>query len=156
MNKREKELAGALIGLAKACNVHAKTENTDNIIISSLAAMDQSPEKNNEHHMEELLQKVRKEKLAVAPDCATCQAPCGNTDEYDFEQLQQFSTIVRNLKIQLLQVSYQVAFGLLHGTIEDVERVTGLLYKALCIISYDMDAERVRSVLEELSACINK
>ena len=156
MDKGEKELAGALIGLAKACNVHVKTKNTDNIIISSLAAMAQSSEKNNEQHMEELLQKVRKEKLAVAPDCATCQAPCGNTDEYDFEELQKISTIVRNLKIQLLEVSYQVAFGILYGNIEDIEEATGLLYKALCIISYDVDAERVRSVLEELSAYINK
>ena len=33
MNKKEKELIGALIGLAKACNVHLKTGNTDSIII---------------------------------------------------------------------------------------------------------------------------
>ena len=39
MNKKEKELIGALIGLAKACNVHLKTENTDSIIIKSLASI---------------------------------------------------------------------------------------------------------------------
>ena len=39
MNKKEKKLIGALIGLAKACNVHLKTENTDGIIIKSLASI---------------------------------------------------------------------------------------------------------------------
>ena len=39
MNKKEKELIGALIGLAKACNVHLKTGNTDSIIIKSLASI---------------------------------------------------------------------------------------------------------------------
>ena len=65
MNKKEKELIGALIGLAKACNVHLKTENTDGIIIKSLASIFPL-----EENGEELLQRVREEKLAVAPDCA--------------------------------------------------------------------------------------
>ena len=59
MNKKEKELIGALIGLAKACNVHLKTENTDNIIIQSLACIFES---DKEQQLEEFLQKVRKEK----------------------------------------------------------------------------------------------
>lgn len=63
MNKKEKELIGALIGLAKACNVHLKTENTDGIIIKSLASIFPL-----EENGEELLQRVREEKLAVAPD----------------------------------------------------------------------------------------
>ena len=69
MNKKEKKLIGALIGLAKACNVHLKTENTDGIIIKSLASIFPL-----EENGEELLQRVREEKLAVAPDCATCFA----------------------------------------------------------------------------------
>lgn len=54
MNKKEKELIGALIGLAKACNVHLKTENTDGIIIKSLASIFPL-----EENGEELLQRVR-------------------------------------------------------------------------------------------------
>ena len=128
MNKKEKELIGALIGLAKACNVHLKTENTDGIIIKSLASIFPL-----EENGEELLQRVREEKLAVAPDCATCFAPCGNTDEF-----------------QLLNVSHEIASGMVSYTINSTEENISLLYKALCVVSYDVDEERVQTVLKEL------
>ena len=122
MNKKEKELIGALIGLAKACNVHLKTGNTDSIIIKSLASIFPL-----EENGEELLQRVREEKLAVAPDCATCFAPCGNTDEY-----------------------HEIASGMVSYTINSTEENISLLYKALCVVSYDVDEERVQTVLKEL------
>lgn len=147
MNQKEKELVGALVGLAKACNVHLKTENTDNIIIQSLAGIFQ-----NEQQLEELLQKVREEKFAVAPDCATCLNPCGNTDEFNLDELwnPEISQNVRNLKIELLQVSYKLAFEILNGNIKNTEVAIKSLYKALCVISYDVTEERVRIVLGEL------
>ena len=190
MNQKEKELVGALIGLAKACNVHLKTENTDNIIILSLAVMielfindndksndDESRNKNielnkdikskseladtmvnesdKEQQLEELLQKVREEKLAVAPDCATCLNPCGNTDEYNLDELQspEVGQNVRDLKMELLNTSYKLAFNILHDNIEDKETGIKALYKALCVISYDVTEERVRIVLNELEKC---
>ena len=194
MNQKEKELVGALIGLAKACNVHLKTENTDNIIIQSLACIfelfinndcksndnksgNESRNKNigvnknirskselvdtvvsksaREQQLEELLQKVREEKLAVAPDCAICLNPCGNTDEYNLDELQspEVSQNVRDSKMELLNASYKLAFNILHDNIEDKEAGIKALYKALCVISYDVTEERVRIVLSELEEC---
>ena len=144
MNKKEKKLIGALIGLAKACNVHLKTENTDGIIIKSLASIFPL-----EENGEELLQRVREEKLAVAPDCATCFAPCGNTDEYEL-QASGISETVRDLKFQLLNVSHEIASGMVSYTINSTEENISLLYKALCVVSYDVDEERVQTVLKEL------
>ena len=143
MNKKEKELIGALIGLAKACNVHLKTENTDSIIIKSLASIFPLGENG-----EELLQRVREEKLAVAP----CFAPCGNTDEYNLDELQAsgISETVRDLKFQLLNVSHEIASGMVSYTINSTEENISLLYKALCVVSYDVDEERVQTVLKEL------
>lgn len=147
MNEKEKELIGALIGLAKACNVHLKTENTDSIIIKSLAAIFPL-----EENGDELLQGVREEKLAVAPDCATCLAPCGNTDEYNLDELQEsgISKTVRDLKFQLLNISHEIAAGMVSYTINSTEENINLLYKALCVVSYDVDEERVKTVLKEL------
>ena len=144
MNKKEKKLIGALIGLAKACNVHLKTENTDGIIIKSLASIFPL-----EENGEELLQRVREEKLAVAPDCF---APCGNTDEYNLDELQAsgISETVRDLKFQLLNVSHEIASGMVSYTINSTEENISLLYKALCVVSYDVDEERVQTVLKEL------
>ena len=139
MNKKEKKLIGALIGLAKACNVHLKTENTDGIIIKSLASIFPLDENGEE-------------KLAVAPDCATCFAPCGNTDEYNLDELQAsgISETVRDLKFQLLNVSHEIASGMVSYTINSTEENISLLYKALCVVSYDVDEERVQTVLKEL------
>ena len=147
MNKKEKELIGALIGLAKACNVHLKTGNTDSIIIKSLAAIFPL-----EENGEELLQRAREEKLAVAPDCATCFAPCGNTDEYNLDELQAsgISETVRDLKFQLLNLSHEIASGMVSYTINSTEENISLLYKSLCVVSYDVDEERVQTVLKEL------
>lgn len=147
MNEKEKELIGALIGLAKACNVHLKTENTDSIVIKSLAAIFPL-----EENGDELLQGVREEKLAVAPDCATCLAPCGNTDEYNLDELQVsgISETVRDLKFQLLNISHEIAAGMVYYTINSTEKNINLLYKALCVVSYDVDEERVKTVLKEL------
>ena len=120
MNKKEKKLIGALIGLAKACNVHLKTENTDGIIIKSLASIFPL-----EENGEELFQRVREEKLAVAPDCATCFAPCGNTDEYNLDELQAsgISETVRDLKFQLMNVSHEIASGMVSYTIYSTEEI---------------------------------
>ena len=147
MNEKEKELIGALIGLAKACNVHLKTENTDGIVIKSLAAIFPL-----EENGDELLQGVREEKLAVAPDCATCLAPCGNTDEYNLDELQVsgISETVRDLKFQLLNISHEIASGMVYYTINSTEKNINSLYKALCVVSYDVDEERVETVLKEL------
>ena len=149
MNQKEKELVGALIGLAKACNVHLKTENTDNIIIQSLACIFES---DKEQQLEKFLKRVRKEKLTVAPDCATCLNPCGNTDEYNLDELQnpEVSQNVRDLKMELLNTSYKLAFNILHDNIKDREAEIKALYKALCVISYDVTEERVRIVFNEL------
>lgn len=176
MNKKEKELVGALIGLAKACNVHLKTENTDSIIVKSLAAISvvsKSTITNNApvldvegqdecagnidkstkaQQIDKLLKSVREEKLVVAPDCATCLAPCGNTDEFNLDELQspEVSQDVRNLKIELLNVSCKLAFKILNGNIKNTEAGIKLLYKALCVTSYDVTEERVQIVLGEL------
>ena len=65
MNKKEKETYRSIDRTCESCNVHLKTENTDGIIIKSLASIFPL-----EENGEELLQRVREEKLAVAPDCA--------------------------------------------------------------------------------------
>ena len=54
-----------------------------------------------EEELAQQLKRVRAEKLAVAPGCATCVAKCGNTDDYDMERLWNGPDQVRSLKIRL-------------------------------------------------------
>ena len=79
------KLTGAVIGLARTCENNEKTENTNRVFLEALmVAGDWSA---SIFDMSEMLEKVRNEKYTVSPGCVTCAAPCGNTDDYDMENL---------------------------------------------------------------------
>lgn len=66
----------ALIGLAGAESNNGKAEDTDAIVRQALLRM----------HEEDWSQRIREEKFRIAPNCATCSAPCGNTSDYPIEK----------------------------------------------------------------------
>ena len=70
----DEAVISALIGLAGACNNNPKTLRTDRVLLRALAG-------------ELDAEAVRAEKFAVAPDCAVCANPCGNTSDYDMDRL---------------------------------------------------------------------
>ena len=79
------KLTGAVIGLARTCQNNEKTESTNRVFLEALTmAGDWSA---SIFDMSEMLEKVRNEKYTVSPGCVTCAAPCGNTDDYDMENL---------------------------------------------------------------------
>ena len=78
-------LTGALIGLARTTYSHLKTEDTDRVVTCALSVLARPDA--GEEELAQQLKRVRAEKLAVAPGCATCVAKCGNTDDYDMERL---------------------------------------------------------------------
>ena len=49
-----------------------------------------------------------------------------------------------------MNVSHEIASGMVSYTINSTEENISLLYKALCVVSYDVDEERVQTVLKEL------
>lgn len=92
-------LTGALIGLARTTYSHLKTEDTDRVVTCALSVLARPDA--GEEELAQQLKRVRAEKLAVAPGCATCVAKCGNTDDYDMERLWNGPDQVRSLKIRL-------------------------------------------------------
>ena len=74
-------LLGALVGLARSTSSEPKTENTDAVLNAGLrlAAQPDAPAET----LQRMLDITRAEKHAVAPNCATCAMPCGNTKDYD-------------------------------------------------------------------------
>ena len=85
------ELTGALIGLARSCGNNPKTENTDEIIIEGLVHTITNSN-TGAAALKAMIEKVREEKNTVAPDCAVCAAPCGNTSEYDVSNIWKHET----------------------------------------------------------------
>ena len=78
-------LLGALVGLARSTSSEPKTENTDAVLNAGLrlAAQPDAPAET----LQRMLDITRAEKHAVAPNCATCAMPCGNTKDYDLTRL---------------------------------------------------------------------
>ena len=144
------ELTGALIGLARACENNKKTENTDQIIIEGLFTTITNVNFNDDT-LREMIQRVNEEKHIIVPDCSVCKNPCGNTDNYDMKQIWEADEDIRSLKSLILfgirgMSAYAYHAKMLGYTDETVNQ---FFYKALCVISYDFDMERLLPVVME-------
>lgn len=147
------ELTGALIGLAKACWTGAKTENTDRIIIEGLFTtvtnvnFDPST-------LQRMLQSVRAEKNRVVPNCGSCASPCGNTSDYDMNELWHAQEDIRSLKSLILFGIRGMAAYAYHALILGYtdEEVNQFFYKALSVISYDLTMEELLPTVLETGA----
>lgn len=100
-------LLGALVGLARATTSEPKTVNTDEVLNAGLrlAAQPDAPEEK----LARMLSIVRAEKHAVAPNCASCAMPCGNTNDYDLARLWSAPEPIRPLKLQMLSAAFSLA-----------------------------------------------
>lgn len=103
MDAAETRLIGALIGLARATDGNTvRTEETGRLMRAGLAAL-----RKNAHQT--LVEKIHAEKRILAPDCATCGAPCGKTADYDIKQWKNEAEPVREQKWLLLKRLVEVA-----------------------------------------------
>ena len=100
-------LLGALVGLARSTSSEPKTGNTDAVLNAGLrlAAQPDAPSET----LQRMLDITRAEKHAVAPNCATCAMPCGNTKDSDLTRLRSAAPAVRRRKLRLLQAVFRLA-----------------------------------------------
>ena len=143
------KLTGAVIGLARTCENNEKTENTNRVFLEALTvAGDWSA---SIFDMSEMLEKVRNEKYTVSPGCVTCAAPCGNTDDYDMENLWKESEEIGAFKNTILMVICQTAAKLYHADQTEESETVKLLFRALCMISFEgWDVAGLTPVMVEL------
>lgn len=99
--KLQDELTGALIGLVKTCGSNPKTENTDRIIIEGLFTTITNVNFNNQT-LQDMIDKVHSEKNIISPGCSSCEARCGNTDDYDMNEIWNADADIRSLKSLIL------------------------------------------------------
>lgn len=138
------KLTGALIGLAKACGNNQKTENTDRIIIDGLFTTVTNVNF-NDNTLEEMIEKVHREKEKIAPGCAECISRCDNTDDYNMDELWTSDEDIRSLKSLILFGIRGMAAYAYHGLVlgyEDSE-VNEFFYRALSVISYDLSSDKL-------------
>ena len=93
---------------------------------------------------EAMVEKIHAEKRLLAPDCATCGAPCGKTADYDINQWKKEAEPVREQKILLLKRLVEVALAY-----RDSAEVGYLLTKALFALGESWETEWVKVLVKE-------
>lgn len=138
MDAAETRLIGALIGLARATDGNTvRTEETGRLMRAGLAAL-----RKNAHQT--LVEKIHAEKRILAPDCATCGAPCGKTADYDIKQWKNEAEPVQEQKWMLLKRLVEVAVAC-----SDSAEVDYFLTKALFALGESWEAEWIAALLKE-------
>lgn len=153
----ENKIISALIGLVGACNNNPQTENTDRVIIKALAFPQIQSEVAAET-LRALIEEIHTEKYTIAPNCAVCQTPCGNTSDYDMNRIYNADTDVRDLKLKMLSALKELAADLYSRQKQDAlsEESMEIFYKVLSYISFDMEKDSLITFWNEVQATIEK
>ena len=140
----EDRIISVLIGLVRACNNNPKTAATDSLVVKALAFPLLCPNCGDKA-VNEIIDEIRTEKNSVAPGCAVCTAPCGNTSDYDMRRIYEADDQVRRVKLRILEKLQKLAEYACHNRETD----SGFFYKALSYVSYDLDEEKLLELLNE-------
>lgn len=153
----EKSIISALIGLIGACNNNPKTENTDRVVIKALAFPLIRSEADAET-FQSIIKEIHKEKYAVAPGCAACQTPCGNTSDYDMDRIYDAEADIRDLKLRILSALKELAADIYsRGKLDALsEGSMEFFYKAIVYISFDMERDSLFTFWDEMQDTIEE
>ena len=175
MTKIQKELLGALIGLARSVdgrgeaakgesqefssgdsNGHRPDKATHEILLGGICAA--NPEKElREEEGKAWIVRVEAEKNRLNPDCAVCKGKCGRTDNYDLEEMETDEPSDRARKEQILAELFPMAEKLQQLRKETKEQnkelqgAVNFLYKALFAIGNYVGEKSLQSVVQEMN-----
>lgn len=141
------KIISVLIGLIGACSSNPKTENTDALVIKALAY-----DSDSDIEIQIIIEEIRTEKNRIAPECAMCASPCGNTSDYDMHRIEESDEEIHRLKRQILYTLHDIAIGVNRLSDSEID----LLYKAIAYVGYDLEAESLQAVLDELNTVKRK
>ena len=146
--KRQDQLTGALIGLARAADTNVPTASTHRAVIEGLFTT-LTNVNFNEETVRRQIDMVRREKAALTPNCGACACPCGRTDEYDMNILWEANEDIRSLKSLILfglrgMAAYAYHAMVLGYTDEEVNR---FFYEGLFAIGEDWGMEELLPIV---------
>ena len=162
MTKIQKELLGALIGLARSVDGRGEAAKGESQEFSS-GICAANPEKElREEEGKSWIVRVEAEKNRLNPDCAVCKGKCGRTDNYDLEEMETDEPSDRARKEQILAELFPMAEKLQQlrkETKEQNEELQGavnFLYKALFAIGNYVGEKSLQSVVQEMNTLFVK
>ena len=136
MKMQGDSIISALIGLVGAVSNNGKTEQTDRVIREAFLCLTDAGSE------EEMVQKIHAEKFIIAPDCATCHNPCGNTSDYDMAQFYAADANVIAAKRDMIETICK-KMGLLQNIPEDV-------YQGIAYLGYDLEPEAYTQIQQKI------
>lgn len=150
----QNDMTGALIGLARALEGRELTLSSKRVIVQglSMALPGSHTDTSGLEEMAAVTNMIRSEKRQAAPDCASCQAPCGRTDDYDMNQMWQEEGLLRSKKFLLLCGLCAVASSLLPSIDgnEPAEEVIRFLCDGLFLLGYAYKDSHLDSILARI------
>ena len=136
MKMQGDSIISALIGLVGAVSNNGKTEQTDSVIREAFLCLTDTGSE------EEMVQKIHAEKFSIAPDCATCLNPCGNTSDYDMAQFYAADAKVISAKRDLIETVCK-KLGSSENVPEDV-------YQGIAYLGYDLEPEAYTQIQQKI------
>ena len=136
MKMQGDSIISALIGLVGAVSNNGKTEQTDSVIREAFLCLTDTGSE------EEMVQKIHAEKFSIAPDCATCLNPCGNTSDYDMAQFYAADVKVISAKRDLIETVCK-KLGSSENVPEDV-------YQGIAYFGYDLEPEAYTQIQQKI------
>lgn len=137
-------LLGALVGLSHTIVNEPKTEDTDRVLASGLR-LASNPDAGLDA-LRRMTAIVREEKHRVAPNCATCAMPCGNTSDYDMTRLWNAPEDVRTLKLRILNSLFRLAQG------RPSEETVPVIDQGLFVFAEDWEEDLLLPIAERAEA----
>ena len=117
MAKLQDKLTGALVGLARATEgAVSVTEQTYRVIIEGLF-MTLTNVNFDEEAIKQQISLVHREKENLVPQCGSCKAPCGHSEDYNLEELWDANENIRSLKSMILFGLRGMAAYAYHATV---------------------------------------
>jgi hydroxylamine reductase len=143
------ELAGVLVGLAKACLNNPYPEGTTRVLVRAAAVLGNFQAEETEIRAQ--TDRVKEQKDRVVPNCRYCASPCGNTSDYDMKEMWEAEEGVLTGKFLLLSSVCHLAGWLEQaGMAEEAPaQIRDYLYRNLARIGYDLEEENLLQAAAE-------
>ena len=129
-------IISALIGLVGAVSNNGKTERTDSVVREAFLRLTDGDSE------EETVQKIHAEKFAIAPDCANCLTPCGNTSDYDMAQFYAADVKIIAAKRDRIEAICK--------KMSSSEIITETVYQGIAYLGYDLEPEAYAQIQQKI------
>ena len=159
------ELLGAAVGLVRAADSNSRTnEGTFALLIKAFSLLKQFAEAvcsadtvgETEAEMTqaellksklpEAVEKIHAEKYRLVPDCSSCAAPCGRTEDYDVRRIIDAPPEIRTAKLCLVQSLLNTAVGRPFGD----EKTFMCIARGIFMLGEDCTAEELNGSAREI------